>query len=76
MYRNKVKAKWKLLISSITDNKLSKDTLQSAMADLKKRMRECGKSDIYWDLHDLKRKGVSDAKDSKIGGHESDHIRQ
>ena len=75
-YPQKVRAKGKWLIPSTNGNKLTKDTLQSAMADLKKRMRECGKSDICWNLHDLKRKGISDAKDSRIGGHKSDHIRQ
>ncbi|MGD9950916.1 MAG: hypothetical protein AB7U29_21010 [Desulfobulbus sp.] len=46
------------------------------MADLKKKMHEVGKSAICWNLHDLKRKGISDAENAKIGGHKSDHIRQ
>jgi len=76
MYRKAAKAKGPWLIPSTVGNKLTKDTLQSAMAELKKRMREAGKSAICWNLHDLKRKGISDAKDARIGGHKSDHIRQ
>jgi integrase len=75
-YREKTKCKGEWLIPSTAGSKLTKDTLQSAMADLKKKMHGAGKSAICWNLHDLKRKGISDSKDSRIGGHKSDHIRQ
>jgi len=76
MYRERTGCKGDWLIPSTTGQKLTKDTLQSAMQDLKKKMRQNGKNAICWNFHDLKRKGISDAEDSKIGGHKSDHIRQ
>lgn len=75
-YHKKAKVKGACLIPSTAGNKLTKDTLQSAMAELKKKMRDHGKSAICWNLHDLKCKGISDADDARIGGHKSDHIRQ
>lgn len=34
------------------------------MQRFKKKMEEMGLNKIYWTIHDLKRKGISDAKDS------------
>ena len=34
-------------------------------------MNDMGLDKIYWTIHDLKRKGISDAKDKGIGGHKS-----
>ncbi len=65
-----------LLLPSTRGTQLTKDTLQSAMQKLKKKMHKAGKSDICWDLHDLKRKGISDAENAKIGGHKSENILQ
>ena len=64
------------LIPSMWGNRLTKNTLQSAMQEIKKLMHEAGIGGICWNLHDLKRKGISDAKVYWIGGHKSDHIRQ
>ena len=51
-----------------TTGKLKKGTLDSAMQDLKNHMIEAVHGDLFWTLHDLKRKGISDAEDKKIAG--------
>ena len=33
-------------------------------------------SPLYWTLHDLKRKGISDSENKRIGGHKSESMRQ
>lgn len=75
-YREKVGAKDNILIPSLRGAKLTKNTLQSAMQILKKMMQKDDTDVNMWNLHDLKRKGISDADDARIGGHKSDHIRE
>lgn len=45
------------------------------MARLKKRMRAEGLGDVFWTLHRLKAKGVSDADNDKIAGHRTEAMR-
>lgn len=63
------------LIVSATGRNLTQNTLQDAMQKLKKKMIERGLRDVYWTAHDLKRKGISDAKDKGIGGHKSEQMK-
>lgn len=76
LYREKVGTNTKYLIPSVWGNHITKNTLQSAMQSLKKLMHEAGLDSISWDLHDLKRKGISDAEDARIGGHKSEQMRE
>jgi hypothetical protein len=46
------------------------------MARLRKKMDEAGVDHKFWTLHDLKKKGVSDAEDKKIGGHKTEKMRE
>ncbi len=55
--------------------KLTESAIRSAMRRLKQRMEEAGLGDIFWNLHDLKRKGISDAEDDRIGGHKTEAMR-
>lgn len=64
------------LLTSANGEKLSHSTLQSAMARLKKKMAAAGMGKVYWSLHDLKRKGISDAKNKNIGGHKTVEMQQ
>ena len=54
---------------------LTKRAVDSAWQKLKQDMEKDGLGDVYFQLHDLKRKGISDAKDDRIAGHISDTIR-
>lgn len=70
--------------------KLLKSTLDEAMQRLKALMtkesceshwiRSNGQDDnnspLYWTLHDLKRKGISDSENKRIGGHKTEAMRQ
>jgi integrase len=51
------------------------ETLRTAMSRLKKKMAKESLSDVYWSLHKLKSKGVSDAQDDRIAGHKSESMR-
>jgi hypothetical protein len=46
------------------------------MQRLKKLMESEGMGDVYWSLHKLKSKGVSDARDDRIAGHKSEAMRE
>jgi len=50
--------------------------LQTAMQRLRKTMQQKGLSEVYWNLHLLKSKAVSDAQDDRIAGHKSEAMRQ
>jgi len=39
-------------------------------------MEEIGKGDVYWSLHKLKSKGISDADNKNIAGHTSEQMKQ
>ena len=86
----KRKVSGKFLVPGVRGAKLGKSTLDEAMQRLKKRMTELeikschsnstGKdeteSPLYWTLHDLKRKGISDSENKHIAGHKSEAMRQ
>jgi integrase len=74
--RNSRKKLSDILITTRGGIKLSSTTIGSAMQRLKKKMTKAGLNDTYWTLHDLKRKGISDAKDDRIGGHKTEEMRQ
>lgn len=77
IYRGKVGTLTEYLLPSGSGNKLTKNTIQAAMSELKKKMRSAPGVEIEpWTLHDLKRKGISDASDPKIGGHKSASIME
>ena len=55
---------------------ISREGLSTAwQRKLKQPMEEAGHGDVYFQTHDLKRKGVSDAENDKIAGHVSDKVR-
>jgi len=64
------------LLTNRTGRKLRTDGVQSAMARLKKKMIEEGHGRVFWTLHDLKRKVITDVKDDRIAGHRSEKMRQ
>lgn len=69
--------------------KLLKATVDTAMQRLKRQMtdkkltsihtysngKENVEKPLFWTLHDLKRKGIGDADDTRIGGHRSASMR-
>lgn len=52
----------KYLITTASGQQLTMSALKSAMARLKKKMVADGYGDIFWTMHDLKHKGITDAK--------------
>ena len=63
------------LITNTQGQALKIDALRSAMGRLKQKMAKQGLADVYWNLHKLKSKGVSDAQDDRIAGHKSESMR-
>jgi len=86
----KRKISGKYLVPGVRGAKLPKSTLDEAMQRLKRLMEEQNvksqwtnsdgvnehESDLYWTLHDLKRKGISDSENKRIAGHKSEAMRQ
>lgn len=79
------------LVPGARGGKLLKATADTAMQRLKRRMsdkrlvsfhehkdegKDATEKPLFWGLHDLKRKGISDATDSRIGGHKSASMRE
>jgi len=78
------------LVPSTKGGKLQKVAVNTAMQRLKRIMtmkklksihtyedgKDNTKKPLYWTLHDLKRKGISDASDPRIGGHKSSSMRE
>jgi len=56
--------------------KLSRSGVHSTMQRLKQRMKQDGLENVYWNLHALKAKGVSDSDDKRIAGHRTEQMRQ
>lgn len=54
---------------------VTRPAVTKAWQKLKRYMKEEGYEKMYFWLHDLKRKGVTDAKDNRIAGHISPTIR-
>ncbi len=63
------------LIINTKGQRLTKSGLDSAMQRLKNRMKEKGLEHVFFSLHRLKSKGISDAENDKIGGHKSEAMR-
>ncbi|MBJ7539846.1 hypothetical protein [Marinomonas transparens] len=63
------------LIVGTTGTKLSVSGLQTAMQRLKKEMKERGLENVFWTVHLLKSKAVSDADSDRIAGHKSEAMR-
>jgi integrase len=63
------------LIISSTGHKLSMSGLRTAMHRLKEKMEERKLTNIFWSLHLLKSKGVSDAESDHIAGHKTERMR-
>ncbi|MFT5701611.1 MAG: hypothetical protein ACI8ZB_004506 [Desulforhopalus sp.] len=49
---------------------------EKRQSQFKKSMIQAGLGSVYWMLRDLKRKGISDAKNKNIGGHKTLEIQQ
>jgi len=64
------------LITGFSGGQLTKSTLDDAMQRLKRRMVKNGCGDVYWSLHKLKSKGVSDSDNKRIAGHKTEQMRQ
>lgn len=57
------------LVPNCNGRMITKEALSSVMSRFKEKMKKADLGDVYWTLHDLKHKGISDAKDKNIGGH-------
>lgn len=55
---------------------IRRETIKSVMSRLKQSMTKSGLGHVYWTLHDLKRKGISDATNKNIGGHKTIEMQQ
>lgn len=89
LHKNR-KVSGKYLIPGMRGAKLVKSTLDDAMGRLRKSMAELEvksrwtrrdgqdeeESPMFWTLHDLKSKGISDSENKHIGGHKSEAMRQ
>ncbi len=49
--------------------------LATAMQRVKARMNNTGLASTWWTLHDLKRKGLTEATDKTIAGHRTEAMR-
>ena len=63
------------LIVGSHGQQLKKSSLDTAMQRLKKKMTAKGLGSVYFSMHKLKHKAISDAKDARIGGHKSEAMR-
>ena len=45
------------------------------MSRLKKLMIEDGLGDVFWSIHMLKHKGMTDAENKELGGHKDQAIK-
>ena len=89
--RKKRKIVGRYLIVGLRKENLNRHTLEGAMKRLRKRMdelnmqshhsyrnrpRESEYRPMFWTIHDLKRKAVSDADNKRIAGHKSEAMRE
>ena len=65
----------KLLKAARGSGSVTKAAIDNTWQNLKNKMIGAGLAHVYFWLHDLKRKGISDAADDKIAGHISDSTR-
>ncbi len=64
------------LIVSSRGKTLTRSGLDTAMQRLKQKMKDKGLEHVFWTLHRLKAKGISDAEDDRIAGHKSEQMRE
>lgn len=64
------------LITASSGQQLTMSALKSAMGRLKSKMIQDGYGDIFWTMHDLKHKGITDAKDKAVGGHATEEMKR
>lgn len=64
------------LLLTRAGDRFTRSGLNSAMQRLKQKMEKRGLSDVYWNLHLLKSKAVSDSEDKRIAGHKSEAMRE
>ena len=56
------------LFTNAMGEKMKQGTLTGGMTRLKNKMKKAGFGDIYWTLHMLKHKGMTDAEDKDVAG--------
>jgi len=56
--------------------RIRRSALNSACGRLRKFIKDSGMKHEYWAPHDLKRKGLSDAKNKNIAGHKTEQMKQ
>lgn len=64
------------LIPGFSGGVMAKSTLDAAFQRLKNLMEARGLGSVYFSLHLLKAKGVSDSEDKRIAGHVTEAMRQ
>ena len=64
-----------LLISRKGD-KLGASGLQSAMVRLRKKLADRGLNDVFWTMHMLKHKAITESEDKRMAGHKTEAMRQ
>lgn len=64
------------LLLNRAGDRFTRSGLDSAMQRLKQKMENRGLGDVYWNLHLLKSKAVSDSDDKRIAGHKSEAMRE
>ena len=55
---------------------ITKYGLNSSMQKLKKKMVEAGRGEVFWTLHMLKHRGMTDAENKNISGHVSESMKK
>lgn len=63
------------IITNTRGEKISQAAIQNAMGELKKHMHKIGKGELFWTLHRMKSKAITDSKDDNIGGHKTDAMK-
>lgn len=63
-----------LLITRRGD-RLTASGLQSAMQRLKAKMTERGLEQVYWTVHELKHKAITESHDKRVAGHKTEAMR-
>jgi hypothetical protein len=64
------------LLVNLSGERLTKSAIDSAQQRIKAEMERRGLGHIYWNLHLLKAKGLSDAKNKRIAGHKSEAMQR
>lgn len=65
----------KLLVNT-RGEALTKGALDTAMQRVKELMEQRNQGDVYWSLHLLKHKGITDSENKRIGGHATEAMQR